>query len=55
MLTKQKCESLQIKVSEVYDPSLGVQAGAGLTLSGMNFIIGVKKGYGPISQFNTAG
>lgn len=55
MLTKQKCDSVQIKVSEVYDPSLGVQAGAGLTLSGMNFIIGVKKGYGPISQFNTAG
>jgi hypothetical protein len=55
MLTKQKCDSVQVRISEVFDPSYGVQAGAGLTLSGMNFIIGVKKGYGPISQFNTAG
>ena len=55
MLTKQKCDSVQIKISELYDPSFAVQAGQGLTLSGMNFIVGVKKGYGPISQFNTAG
>lgn len=55
MLTKQKCDSVQIKISEIYDPSFGVTAGEGLTLSGMNFIIGVKKGYGPITQFNTAG
>ena len=55
MLTKQKCDSVQMKVSEIFDASYGVQAGQGLTLSGMNFIIGVKKGYGPISQFNTAG
>jgi hypothetical protein len=55
MLQKQKCDSLQFSVSEIYDPSYGVTAGAGLTLSGMNIIIGVKKGYGPISQFNTAG
>lgn len=55
MLERQKCDSVQIKVSEIYDPTFGVTAGAGLTLSGMNFIIGVKKGYGTISQFNTAG
>jgi hypothetical protein len=55
MLTKQKCDSVRLKVTEYYDPTYGVTAGQGLTLSGMNFIIGVKKGYGPISQFNTAG
>jgi len=55
MLTKQKCDSVKIKVSEIFDPSYGVTAGQGLTLSGMNFIIGIKKGYGTISQFNTAG
>lgn len=55
MLEKQKCDTVQIKISEIYDASYGVTAGAGLTLSGMNFIIGVKKGYGTISQFNTAG
>ena len=41
----QKCESLQISLSEIYDPSQGAPAGAGLTLSGMNFVIGTKKGY----------
>lgn len=55
MLQQQKCDSVQVEISESYDPSFGVPAGAGLTLSGMNFIIGVKKGYSPISQFNTAG
>jgi len=42
---QQKCESVQISVTEVYDPSYGAAAGEGLTLSGMNFVIGVKKGY----------
>ncbi len=42
---KQKCESFQISVSETYDPSLGLSAGAGLTLSEMEMIIGIKKGY----------
>lgn len=44
-LQKQKCESFQIKLSEIYDPSFNVQAGAGLTLSGLNLIVGVKLGY----------
>lgn len=42
---QQKCESFQISVSENYDSTLGIQAGQGLTLSGMNMIIGTKKGY----------
>lgn len=40
----QKCETFQISMQEIYDPSYGVQAGAGLTLSGLNLIVGVKKG-----------
>ena len=40
----QKCESFQINVSEVYDPSKGVSAGAGLTLSGLALTVGMKKG-----------
>ncbi len=40
----QKCETFQITLDEIYDPSFGVQAGAGLTLSGLNLIVGVKKG-----------
>jgi hypothetical protein len=42
---KQKCESFQIIVDEVFDPTYGTQAGQGLTLSGLNLTIGVKKSY----------
>lgn len=40
----QKCESFQITINEVYDRSSGVVAGQGLSLSGLNMIVGVKKG-----------
>lgn len=42
---KQKCQTFQLIVNEIFDPSFGTVAGAGLTLSGMNFIIGVKKAW----------
>lgn len=42
---QQKCESFQVSVAEVYDPSMGIAAGAGLTLSGLNLVVGMKKGY----------
>jgi hypothetical protein len=32
-------------MQEIYDPSLGVNAGAGLSLSGLALIVGIKKGY----------
>lgn len=40
----QKCASFQISINEIYDPSYGIAAGAGLTLSGMDVILGIKKG-----------
>ena len=43
--TKQKCESFQVAITEVYDPSFGVQAGAGLTLTGLALVVGVKRGF----------
>lgn len=43
--SKQKCESFQVSVSEMYDPTLNIAAGAGLTLSGLELVVGVKKGY----------
>ena len=52
---RQKCESFQLTVNELYDPSLGVVAGPGLTLSGINMVIGVKKGWKPISGANSTG
>lgn len=42
---KQKCQTFQVTVTEVYDASLGVPPGQGLSLSGMNIVIGAKKGY----------
>lgn len=42
-LDRQKCQSLSVTVSEVYDASLGLAAGAGLTISGLNFTMGGKK------------
>lgn len=42
---KQKCETFQLTINEIYDASYGVQAGAGLTLSGLNLIVGVKRGF----------
>lgn len=41
----QKVESFQISINELFDPSFGTIAGAGLTLSGMNLTVGIKKGY----------
>lgn len=42
--TIQKCQSFQITISELYDNSLGIAPGAGLTLSGLNLQVGIKKG-----------
>lgn len=44
-LSKQKCEAFQITVTESYDASLGVPPGAGLTLSGINLVVGSKGSY----------
>ena len=44
-LTRQKCQSFQISFQETYDSSIGPAAGAGLTLSGINLVVGVKKGW----------
>lgn len=42
---KQKCQTFQLTLTEIYDASLGVAPGQGLSLSGMNIVIGAKKGY----------
>lgn len=54
-LTKQKCQAFEISIDELYDPSAGIAPGAGLTLSGLNLIVGLKKGYRPISAANSIG
>jgi hypothetical protein len=44
-LQNQKCQALQITMNEQFDPAYGTIPGAGLTLSGINLIVGLKKGY----------
>ncbi len=43
-LKKQKCQSFQITLKEVFDATQGETAGAGLTLSGIDLTVGTKKG-----------
>jgi hypothetical protein len=54
-LSKQKCQAFQISMQEIYDSSKGVPAGAGLTLSGLNLIVGIKRGSRPIAAKLSAG
>lgn len=54
-LQKQKCESFQITLQENFDDSFGTQAGAGLTLSGLNLVYGYKKGYTTLSPSLSVG
>lgn len=39
---QQKCQSFQITVNEYFDSTLASQPGAGLTLSGLNLVVGAK-------------
>ncbi len=52
---KQKCQAIQVTVSEIYDPTFGVPAGAGLSMSGFNIVIGSKGTYPRIPSSNSVG
>lgn len=52
---RQKCQSFQITVNEIFDPTYGTAAGAGLTLSGINMLCAVKRGSRPLRATQTAG
>lgn len=48
-LKEQRCSSLQITIQEIYDPSFGIVAGAGFTLSGLSLIVSAKQSFRTIS------
>lgn len=52
---KQKCQAFQIQVSEVFNASYGTVPGAGLSLSGINLVVGGKKGYVPLPATQSVG
>lgn len=54
-LQRQTCQAFQITMNEVFDASYGTTAGAGLTLSGINCAVGIKKGWRPLGQQRSAG
>jgi hypothetical protein len=54
-LAQQKCQAFQITFNEVYDASFGVTAGAGLTLSGLDIVVGAKSGYPRLRASRQAG
>ena len=51
----QKCQAFQITMNEVYDATYGVPAGAGLTMSGINCILGILRSNRPFPASNTVG
>lgn len=54
-LESQRCMAFAIKVNEIFDPSYDTQAGAGLTLSGLNVVMGMKKGFRPQNNQTSVG
>jgi hypothetical protein len=48
----QRCQAFQLTIQEIYDASLGVPAGAGLTMSGLNLMISTVRSFraGPVPQ-----
>ena len=43
----QKCQAFQLSMNESFDPFFQTVPGPGLTLSGINSVVGLKKGYHP--------
>lgn len=54
-LKTQKCQSFRISIQEYYDATLGAPAGAGLTISGLDIVVGVKSGYPRLRAANSVG
>ncbi len=54
-LERQRCMAFSIEVQEIFDPAFDTVAGAGLTLSGINAVVGFKKTYRPQSATHSAG
>ncbi len=52
---RQKCQAMRLTLIETYDPSFGVSAGAGLTISQLNFQVGIKKGAPTLNPARSVG
>lgn len=54
-LAQQKCQAFQITIAELFDSTLGQTAGAGLTLSGLDVVVGLKSQYPRIKSARSVG
>lgn len=54
-LRQQKCQAFQVTIQESYDPSFGIPAGAGFTLSGLDLIVGIKSSYPRLRSAKSVG
>lgn len=54
-MNQQKCQAFQLSITEMFDPSLGVPAGAGFEMSGLDLVVGLKKGYTTIKAARSTG
>ncbi len=54
-MQRQKCASFQISMQEVFNPDFGGVSGAGFTLSTLNCVVGMKRGFKPIRNANSVG
>ena len=54
-LKKERCTAIKIALQEIYDPSFGVPAGQGFSLSGLQVICGIKSPFRPISSAHSVG
>lgn len=52
---QQLCQSFQISIQEVFNPSYGTIAGAGFTMSGITCMVEIKKAARPIRGANAVG
>lgn len=55
IFNRQKIESFQVQLTEIYDSSQGVPPGGGFYLSGLMAVIGIKKGYPTLKPSRTIG
>ena len=55
IFAQKRCMALAIGLEEIYDPSFGLPAGAGLTLSGISLVCGFKSSFRTIGSINTVG
>lgn len=51
----QRCMAFNLEIEELFNSSFGVAAGAGFTLSGINAVMGFKKGFRPQAAEISAG